>query len=138
MPQKSLTTHTRELAPAFNYHIEGFYYAGGVQGLILCITDLLDTGTMTVTGRFKQNPSTARVYNERIFGPGRIHIVRRGTDCALYGNLAPDSAVVKSGAVAPKMLVHGGLARVFDCGGRCRHGTFSSSYQSGRCCRHPL
>jgi len=32
----------------------------------------------------------------------------------LFGNLAPDGAVVKAGAVLPQMLVHRGPARVFD------------------------
>ena len=32
----------------------------------------------------------------------------------LYGNLAPEGAVVKSAAVAPEMLVHAGPARVFE------------------------
>jgi dihydroxy-acid dehydratase len=32
----------------------------------------------------------------------------------LFGNLAPDGAVVKSAAVAPEMLIHRGPARVFD------------------------
>jgi dihydroxy-acid dehydratase len=31
----------------------------------------------------------------------------------LWGNLAPDGAVVKAGAVSPKMMRHGGPARVF-------------------------
>jgi dihydroxy-acid dehydratase len=33
----------------------------------------------------------------------------------LFGNLAPDGAVVKSAAVAPEMSVHRGPARIFDC-----------------------
>jgi dihydroxy-acid dehydratase len=32
----------------------------------------------------------------------------------LFGNLAPEGAVVKKGAVAPEMMVHQGPARVFD------------------------
>jgi dihydroxy-acid dehydratase len=32
----------------------------------------------------------------------------------LFGNLAPEGAVVKSAAVAPEMMVHQGPARVFD------------------------
>ncbi|MDP6501200.1 MAG: dihydroxy-acid dehydratase, partial [Dehalococcoidales bacterium] len=31
-----------------------------------------------------------------------------------FGNLAPDGAVVKKGAVAPEMMVHSGPAQVFD------------------------
>jgi dihydroxy-acid dehydratase len=41
-------------------------------------------------------------------------ISKRGGISVLYGNLAPDGAVVKSAAVAPEMLIHQGPARVFN------------------------
>jgi len=104
-----------KLAPASNHHIADYYYAGGMQGLISRITDLLDTSTMTVTGRTTgENAASARVYNEEVIRPRSNPHRETGGLTILYGNIAPDSAVVKSGAVAPEMLTHRGPARVFD------------------------
>ena len=104
-----------KLAPASNLHITDYYYAGGMQGLITRITDLLDTSVMTVTGRtMGENAASAQVYNEEVIRPRSNPHRETGGLTILYGNIAPDSAVVKSGAVAPEMLSHQGPARVFD------------------------
>lgn len=109
------TPQLAKLAPASNYHIEDFYYAGGVQALASRITDLLDTRVMTATGKtLEENLASAKVWNEDVIRPRSNPYRETGGLTILYGNLAPDSAVVKSGAVAPEMLVHRGPARVFD------------------------
>ena len=43
----------------------------------------------------------------------------------LYGNLAPDGAVVKKGAVLPEMLVHTGPAKCFDSEEACCEGLYA-------------
>ena len=112
---RATTPQLSKLAPASNLHIEDFYYAGGVQALMGRIGDLLDTSAMTVTGKpVTENTAAAQVYNEDVIRPRSNPYRETGGLTILYGNLAPDSAVVKSGAVAPEMLVHSGPARVFD------------------------
>ncbi len=112
---RAATPQLAKLAPASNYHIEDFYYAGGVQALASRITDLLDTSVMTSTGRtLAENLESAKVFNEDVIRPRSNPYRETGGLTILYGNLAPESAVVKSGAVAPEMLVHRGPARVFD------------------------
>lgn len=109
------TPQLAKLAPASNYHIEDFYYAGGVQALASRITDLLDTSVMTATGKtMAENLEAAKIWNDDVIRPRSNPYRDTGGLTILYGNLAPDSAVVKSGAVAPEMLVHRGPARVFD------------------------
>ncbi|PIU57308.1 MAG: dihydroxy-acid dehydratase, partial [Chloroflexi bacterium CG07_land_8_20_14_0_80_51_10] len=49
----------------------------------------------------------------------------------LFGNLAPDGAVVKSAAVAPEMLVHQGPARIFDSEDEATKGIMSGSIKPG-------
>ena len=49
----------------------------------------------------------------------------------LKGNLAPDGAVVKKGAVAPEMLVHKGKARVFDGEDEAVKAIFAGEIHSG-------
>jgi dihydroxy-acid dehydratase len=109
------TPQLTKLAPASAYHLEDFYYAGGVQALMSRIADLLDTDAMTVTGKtVRENTASAKVWNDDVIRPRSNPYRETGGLTILYGNLAPDSAVVKSGAVAPEMLVHRGPARVFD------------------------
>jgi len=112
---RNTTPQLTKLAPASNYHLEDFYYAGGIQALATRITDLIDTSVMTVTGRtLGENLEGVKVRNEDVIRPRTNAYRETGGLTILYGNLAPDSAVVKSGAVAPEMLVHRGPARVFD------------------------
>ncbi len=112
---RDTTPQLTKLAPASNYHLEDFYYAGGIQALMSRITDMLDTSVMTSTAKsLAENVATARVWNEDVIRPRTNPYRETGGLTILYGNLAPDSAVVKSGAVAPEMLVHRGPARVFD------------------------
>ena len=112
---RKTTPQLAKLAPASSYHLEDFYYAGGVQALMSRITDLLDISVMTVTGKsVRDNVAAATVWNNDVIRPRNNPYRETGGLTILYGNLAPDSAVVKSGAVAPEMLVHRGPARVFD------------------------
>ncbi|MFA4837477.1 MAG: dihydroxy-acid dehydratase, partial [Dehalococcoidia bacterium] len=49
----------------------------------------------------------------------------------LFGNLAPDGAVVKRAAVAPAMLVHQGPARIFDSESEATKGIMSGGVKPG-------
>ena len=54
-----------------------------------------------------RDPAVIRPVGEPYLAEGGLRVMR--------GNLAPDGAVVKQSAVAAKMRVHTGPARVFDC-----------------------
>jgi dihydroxy-acid dehydratase len=56
----------------------------------------------------------AKVKNREVIRPLSQPYASTGGISILFGNLAPDGAVVKSAAVASEMLVHRGPARVFD------------------------
>ena len=76
---------------------------------------LLDTGTLTCTGRtVAENLEGVVNRNEEIIRPLDNPYSRTGGIAVLKGNLAPDGCVVKQSAVAPEMMVHEGPARVFD------------------------
>ena len=49
----------------------------------------------------------------------------------LYGNIAPDGAVVKKGAVLPEMLVHRGPAKCFDSEEECCAGLYEGKVKPG-------
>jgi dihydroxy-acid dehydratase len=56
----------------------------------------------------------AKNKNKDIIRPMSKPYSAKGGLSVLFGNLAPEGAVVKSAAVAPEMLSHRGPARVFD------------------------
>ena len=104
-----------KLSPASSYHIEDFDRAGGVMAMAAEVRDLLCLEAKTVSGR----PLAEVINDHRVLDREVIHSVpdaysASGGIAILYGNLAPEGAVVKRAAVAPEMMVHRGTARVFD------------------------
>ncbi|NPV27317.1 MAG: dihydroxy-acid dehydratase [Firmicutes bacterium] len=106
-----------KLDPAGDHFLVDLDEAGGIQAIMgeLYRYGVLHGEALTVTGK----TVAANVANR----PVRRRDVIRSVDDAysptggiaiLRGNLAPDGAVVKKGAVAPEMLVHSGPARVFN------------------------
>ncbi len=104
-----------KLSPAGEQHIEDLYFAGGIQAVMKELQDYLDTSVMTVTGKtLAENLQHAQNVNSEVIRSPKDPYNATGGIAILFGNLAPDGAVVKQGAVAPEMLVHQGPAKVFD------------------------
>ncbi|HDR15755.1 MAG TPA: dihydroxy-acid dehydratase [Desulfobacteraceae bacterium] len=110
--------HLTSLAPAGPDHVIDLYRAGGIPGLMseLRKANLIDVTQMTVYG--KQVGEMLEEIQAKVADFGVIRTVEApvhptGGLAVLYGNLAPDGAIVKQVAVADEMLVHSGPARVF-------------------------
>lgn len=111
------TPHLCKLSPAGGHHIEDFHQAGGVQALMneLNKGGLLNTGCLTVTGQtVGENISKYPVLDHEVIRPLDNPHSPTGGLAILFGNLAPEGAVVKKGAVAEEMIQHEGPARVFN------------------------
>jgi dihydroxy-acid dehydratase len=75
---------------------------------------LLHSDAQTVTGeRVAQNLEGVTRYGDVIRPVDDPHSASGGI-AVLWGNLAPEGAVVKAGAVSPRMMQHRGPARVFE------------------------
>ncbi len=107
-----------KLSPSGQHCVQDLDEAGGIQAVMaeLAGQGMLKVGAMTVTGHtVKENLAGVTVKNRDV-----IHDITKnpyskdGGLAVLRGNLAPDCAVVKKGAVLPEMMVHEGPARVFD------------------------
>ena len=110
------TPYLTKLSPSGPHHMQDLDEAGGIPAVM---TQLLQHGLLhgevrTVTGR---------TVAENLEKVGRLSEVIRSVEdphrpdggiAILWGNLAPDGAVVKAGAVCQEMLHHRGPARVFD------------------------
>jgi dihydroxy-acid dehydratase len=106
------------LAPAGKHHVQDLYLAGGVQAVMRELGDLLHKDEKTVSGKtVGENIKNARVANGEVIqkhSEGK-HYSPTGGLAILFGNLAPNGAVVKRSAVKKEMLDYAGNANVFDC-----------------------
>lgn len=111
------TPHLCKLDPAGTDFIEDLQEAGGIQMLMKRLAEkgLINEDVLTVTGlKVSENIAQARSFRDDIIRPLDNPYSPTGGLAALFGNLAPDGAVVKAGAVEKEMLSHKGPARVFE------------------------
>jgi dihydroxy-acid dehydratase len=111
------TPNLCHLRPAGPYHLEDFDAAGGIPAILseLAGADLLDLAAPTVSGRtVGEIAAQASIRDRQVIRPVGAPYHPEGGLAVLFGNLAPEGAVVKQAAVAPEMMVHEGPARVFE------------------------
>jgi dihydroxy-acid dehydratase len=107
--------HLCKISPAGEAHMEDLDLAGGIPAVMHEIAGLLDGECKTVTLKpLSSIYRNARVKNHNVIKPLAKPYSKTGGLAVLFGNLAPGGAVVKSGAVDPRMMVHKGPARVFE------------------------
>jgi dihydroxy-acid dehydratase len=104
-----------KLSPAGDYHIEDLDSAGGIAAVMGELKGNLNLEARTVSGKSVGSLiADRRVTDSEVIHPVASAYSAKGGIAILFGNLAPDGAVVKRSAVAPEMMVHRGPARVFD------------------------
>jgi len=105
-----------KLSPSGKYFIEDLHMAGGVSG-VMNVLDKNNCLKETPTVMLKTQLEVARsskVLDKEIIRDFDNAYYKNGGLATLYGNLAIDGAIVKSGAVDETMQIHSGIARVFD------------------------
>ncbi|WP_430785201.1 dihydroxy-acid dehydratase [Actinoplanes sp. G11-F43] len=104
-----------DLLPAGRFLMDDLFRAGGLHAVLAEVRDLLDPAAITVTGRpLTDHLGDARVYDREVIRPRAEPLRPHAGIAVLYGNLAPDGAVVKPAAASPHLLRHRGPAVVFD------------------------
>jgi dihydroxy-acid dehydratase len=103
------------LKPAGEYHIEDLDRAGGIAAVMKNLKGHLNLKAETVSGEtVAQIIAAAKVIDNDVIRSVAEAYSSKGGIAILFGNLAPEGAVVKRSAVAEEMMVHSGPARVFD------------------------
>lgn len=111
------TPNLCHLAPAGHHHMQDLMEAGGISAVL---KELLDAGMIhgecrTVTGKtVAENVAHAENRNPEVIRPLDNPYTKTGGLAVLFGNLAPNGAIVKRSAVKPEMLVNTGTAKCFD------------------------
>ena len=111
------TPYICKLAPAGSYHMEDLLRAGGVSAILKVLKDegLLKADRTTVTGcTLAEDIAEASVKDSDVIRSFDNPYSKQGGLAILYGNLAPEGSVVKTGAVSEHMKQHKGPARVFE------------------------
>ncbi len=103
------------IRPSGQFLMEDFYYAGGLRALLSQLRDLLHLGCATVSGRtLGEEIEGAKVCNADVIRPLDQPLAAEGGTAILFGNLAPNGAVVKASAAEKRLLRHTGPAVVFE------------------------
>ncbi len=105
------------LSPAGEHRIQDLETDGGIPALMqeLSRGKLVDESLLTVTGRkVRENIEGAHTRGRGVIKSLKSPYREQGGIAVLFGNLAPDGAVVKRGAVEEDMLSWEGTARVFE------------------------
>ncbi|MFH1238701.1 MAG: dihydroxy-acid dehydratase [bacterium] len=111
------TPNLCRLSPAGFHHLEDLDRAGGIYAVMAELTkkNLITKNVMTVTGQtMGDNLKGLKVLDKEVIKPLEKPYSAEGGLAILFGNIAPDGAVVKQSAVSPQMLRHSGPARIFD------------------------
>jgi dihydroxy-acid dehydratase len=101
--------------PCGKYTMLDFYYAGGVLAVMKELEPILNLDVLTVSGKtLGENLSKFKMKRTDVIGTLNEPRGKKGGIAVLFGNLAPDGAVIKTSATTPELLQHRGPAVVFD------------------------
>ncbi len=125
------TPHIVSLRPGGEYFMEDFDIAGGVQVLL-----------KRLVGKVKDNPTVSGYSVKKLaqMAPqGNMQVIsnashayhKEGGIAILYGNLAPDGAVVKQSAVEKSVMKFTGKARIFNSEELAMHAIMGHKIKKG-------
>ncbi len=124
-----------KISPASDYSMDDVHHAGGVSAIIkeLCsIEGAVHPERLTITGKsLYENVKDAEITNDDVIRRKDNPYSPVGGLSILYGNLAPDGAVIKVGAVDPSIKVFEGEAIVFNSQEEAQEGIDSGEVKEG-------
>jgi dihydroxy-acid dehydratase len=104
------------LKPVGNGYMEDFFAGGGMGALLREIKDLLHLDCMTITGETlgqRLDVDSAAWVDRTVIAPRKEPLEPEGGLVALFGNLAPQGAILKRSAADSKLFELEGRAVVF-------------------------
>ncbi len=105
-----------DLKPSGQHYMEDFHHAGGMATLLRALKPLLHLDALTVTGRTlgEEMEAYPPAFAQNVVRPLHNPIYPQGGIAVLWGNLAPDGAIIKQSAADPTLMEHEGRAVVFE------------------------
>ncbi|MEW5977017.1 MAG: L-arabinonate dehydratase [Acidobacteriota bacterium] len=109
------TPFLANVRPSGKYLMEDLFYAGGVPAVMKELEPLLHLDALTATGKtVGENVHSAQCHNRDVIRSLQDPLLPQGGTVVLYGNLAPNGAVLKQTAATPRLMQHTGRAVVFE------------------------
>jgi len=124
-----------KVAPAGKYHMEDVDRAGGISAILKTLSGkhgTLNLDCITVTGKtLGENIADAVAKDTDVIRPLDNPYSERGGLGVLFGNLAPNGAVLKTGAVAQSMQKFRGPAVIFESEESAAAGVLAGKVKAG-------
>jgi dihydroxy-acid dehydratase len=113
------TPYLCKVSPATDrVHMEDVHNAGGISAILAELSKvdgLLDLDRPTITGKtLGETIADAKIKDTNVIRTVEDPYSHEGGLAILFGNLAPDGSVIKTGAVDEKMVQHTGPARIYE------------------------
>ncbi|MBI4927177.1 MAG: dihydroxy-acid dehydratase [Anaerolineae bacterium] len=127
--------HLSKVSPAGKWHMEDVHRAGGIPAILNEVqraTGMLHLDRITVTGgTLGQSIAGAEIKDDEVIRRAENAHSQRGGLAILFGNLAPQGAVVKTGGVAASMRHFSGPARIYESQDEALKGILAREVQPG-------
>ena len=130
------TPYLCKVSPATpDVHMEDVFDAGGISVILKELSKkegLLDLNRPTVSGQtLGETIANVKNKNSKVIRSVDNPFSEEGGLAVLFGNLAPDGAVVKTAAVEENMKIHEGPARIYESQESAVQGILNGEVQSG-------
>jgi len=121
------------IEPAGEHMMEDLEYAGGIPAVLKRLENKLHNA-MTLSGKtIKEIADEAVIVDDNVIRRQENAYRKEGGIAVLFGNLAPDGAVVKQSAVSAKMMKFKGRARVYDSEEEAMKDILGENIKKGDC-----
>jgi len=127
--------HLCKISPSGTWHMEDLHNAGGVPAILnelatggICVH--LDRPTVSGT-TLGSSILDLEILDSEVIRPMTDPHNKKGGLAILFGNLAPEGSVVKSGGVAASMRTHSGPARIYESQEEAMEGILNHQVQEG-------
>ena len=125
--------HITNIEPAGEHFMEDIEYSGGIPAVLKRLKSKLNN-VLNVSGQKTfQIADSATIFDEEVIRPLNKAYHKQGGIAVLYGNLAPNGAVVKQSGVSAKMMQFTGRARVFNREEQAMQAIMGNQIKKGDC-----
>ncbi|HSK88832.1 MAG TPA: dihydroxy-acid dehydratase [Anaerolineales bacterium] len=129
--------HICKVSPAGKWHMEDVHRAGGIPAILNEIqwgTGMLHFDRLTVSGTtLGESIQGMDIKDEEVIRRNENAYSKRGGLSILFGNLAPNGAVVKVGGVSEAMMKFEGPAVIFESQEDAMAGILAGKVKAGDC-----
>ncbi len=127
--------HICKVSPAGKWHMEDVHRAGGIPAILNEVqrgTGMLHLDRPTVSGMsLGDSIKGCEIKNDDVIRRYENAHSKRGSLSILFGNLAPNGAVVKVGGVSAAMMKFSGPARIYESQDEALAGILAKEVQPG-------